>query len=145
MVVFLWTILCGGFPFAVSGTLAAETSSEDSRPPPGTPTSPAMRQAIWQLVMSELRNLGSPNQALPGIEDLDVPSALPPLGGRRLRVASACRDESTRRRQFRLECDQPGQCLPFFVYVHQDVYPAQHNDLTARDGLRRETLRSVDS
>ena len=145
MVVFLWTILCGGFPFAVSGTLAAETSSEDSRPPPGTPTSPAMRQAIWQLVKSELRNWGGSSWALPGIEDLDVPSALPPLGGRRLRVASACWDEGTRRSQFRLECDQPGQCLPFFVYLHKNVYPPQHNDVAARDALSGETFQSVGS
>ena len=151
MVLLLWAILCGGFPFEISDTLAAEISSGDSRPPPGTPTSPAMRQAIWQLVMSELRNLGGPDKALPGIEDLDVPSALPPLGGRRLRVASACWDEGTRRSQFRLECDQPGQCLPFFVYLHRDVYlhknvyPPQHNDVAARDALSGETFQSVGS
>ena len=55
---------------------------------------------------------------MPRVEDLDLPAALPALAGRRLRVLSACWDEGARRTQFRLECGEPGQCLPFLVYVH---------------------------
>ena len=59
---------------------------------------------------------------LPRAEDLDLPAALPALAGRSLRVTSVCWDEGPRRTQFRLECGESGQCLPFLVYVHDRIH-----------------------
>lgn len=103
------------------GISGAQVSAEESRPPPGTPPTAAMRLEVWQVVMAELEQEGLPEQRLPRIEDLELPAALPALAGRRLHVSSACWDEGPRRTQFRLECGEPGQCLPFMVYLH-DVY-----------------------
>ena len=106
--------------------LSAEVSAEESRPPAGTPPTAATRREVWQAVTAELQREGLSEQRLPRIEDLELPGALPALAGRRLRVSSACWDEGPRRTQFRLECGEPGQCLPFLVYLHNaylhDVY-----------------------
>src|ERR1700681_92430 len=101
--------------------LAGISGANESRPPPGTPPTAAMRQEVWQAVVAELEREGLSEQRLPQIEDLELPGALPALAGRRLRVSSACWDEGPRRTQFRLECGEPAQCLPFLVYLH-DVY-----------------------
>jgi len=115
-------ILLGSLLFAgLSAGLSAEVSAEESRPPPGTPPTAATRREVWQAVMAELQREGLPAQRLPRIEDLELPAALPALAGRRLRVSSARWDEGPRRTQFRLECGEPGQCLPFLVYLH-DAY-----------------------
>jgi hypothetical protein len=102
----------------IAAGVAAGIATEDSRRPPGMPPTAAMRQEVWQAVVAELQREGLSEQQLPRIEDLDLPGALPALAGRRLRVASACWDEGPRRTQFRLECGEPGQCLPFLVYLH---------------------------
>ena len=81
-------------------------------------TSPMTRQEAWQAVAAELRQRGLSELELPRVESLDMPMALPALAGRRLRVSSICWDEGPRRVQFRLECGEPGECLPFLVYVH---------------------------
>ena len=101
--------------------LAGISGAEESRPPAGTPPTVATRHEVWQAVMAELQREGLSEQRLPQIEDLELPAALPALAGRRLRVSSACWDEGPRRTQFRLECGEPGQCLPFLVYLH-DAY-----------------------
>src|ERR1700687_2901519 len=106
----LWA---GGPPW-----LSAEVSAEEPLKPPGPPPSAATRQEVWQAVVAELQRQGLWEQQPPRIEDLDLPGALPALAGRRLRVSSACWDEGPRRTQFRLECGEPGQCLPFLVYLH---------------------------
>jgi hypothetical protein len=87
---------------------------------------------VWQAVVAELRQRGLPEPQLPRIEDLDLPVALPALAGRKLRVSSACWDEGPERTQFRLECGEPGQCLPFLAYVH-----VQNRDAGARAGSCR--------
>jgi len=117
----------------VSAGLSAEVSAEEWRKPPGAPPSAATRQEVRQAVAAELQREGLSEQRLPRIEDLDLPGALPALAGRRLRVSSACWDEGPRRTQFRLECSEPGQCLPFLVYLH-NVY--LYNDVHdyVRDG-----------
>jgi Chaperone for flagella basal body P-ring formation len=108
----------------LSAGLSAEVSAEESRPPPGTPPTAATRQEVWQAVVAELQREGLSEQRLPRIEDLELPGALPALAGRRLHVSSACWDEGPRRTQFRLECGENGQCLPFLVYLHN---PYLHN------------------
>jgi hypothetical protein len=113
----------------VSGSLLA---SGESRPPPGTPPTPVTRQEVWQAVVAELRERGLSEQQLPRVEDLDLPVALPALAGRRLRVSSACWDAGPRRTQFHLECGEPGQCLPFLVYVRDDVRDFVNADAGAR-------------
>ena len=111
--------------------LAGISGANESRPPPGTPPTAATRQEVWQAVVAELQREGLSEQRLPRIEDLELPGALPALAGRRLHVTSACWDEGPRRTQFRLECGEPGQCLPFLVYLHNpylhNVY--LHNDV----------------
>ena len=74
---------------------------------------------------------------MPRIEDLALPVALPALSGRKLRVSSACWDEGPERTQFRLECGEPGQCLPFLAYVH-----VQNRDAGARAGSCRQEAPS---
>jgi hypothetical protein len=76
---------------------------------------------VWQAVVAELRREGLSEQQLPQIEDLDLPGVLPLLAGRSLRVSSACWDEGPQRTEVRLECGEPGQCLPFLVYL-RNVY-----------------------
>ena len=105
----------------VSGAwLSATLLAEESRPPPGAPA-PVTRQEVWQAVVAELRIRGLSDRQLPPIENLDLPVALPARAGRTLRVSSACWDAGPRRTQFRLECVEPGQCLPFLVYLRDDV------------------------
>jgi hypothetical protein len=87
---------------------------------------------VWQAVVAELRQRGLSEPQLPRIEDLDLPFALPAVAGRKLRVSSACWDEGPDRTQFRLECGEPGQCLPFLAYVH-----VQNRDAGARAGSCR--------
>ncbi|MGB0045506.1 MAG: flagella basal body P-ring formation protein FlgA, partial [Terriglobales bacterium] len=82
---------------------------------------PVTRQEVWQAVVADLQARGLSEAQLPPIEDLDLPVALPAVAGRKLRVASACWDEGAERTQFRLECAEPGQCLPFLAYVHVRV------------------------
>jgi Chaperone for flagella basal body P-ring formation len=124
---FAFGILLGSLPFAgLSAGLSAEISAEES----GTPPTAATRHEVWQVVLAELQREGLSEQRLPRIEDLELPAALPALAGRRLRVSSACWDEGPRRTQFRLECDEPRECLPFLVYLHNaylhDVYLYDH-------------------
>ena len=106
------------FALAASSLLSARLSAEESRTPADTRPTPVTRQEVWQAVVAELRERGLPEPQLPRIEDLDLPVALPAVAGRKLRVSSACWDDGPERTQFRLECGEPGQCLPFLAYVH---------------------------
>ncbi|MGA8540347.1 MAG: flagella basal body P-ring formation protein FlgA [Terriglobales bacterium] len=112
-------LVCSLFAFeiAAGSLLAAPLFAQDSAPPPDARPGPVTRLEVWQAVVAELRDRGLKEPQLPRMEDLDLPVALPALAGRHLRVASACWDEGPDRAQFRLECSEPGQCLPFLVYV----------------------------
>ena len=120
------------FAIAAGSPLSARLSAEESRTPADTRPTPVTRQEVWQAVVAELRQRGLPEPQLPRIEDLDLPVALPALAGRKLRVSSACWDEGPERTQFRLECGEPGQCLPFLAYVH-----VQNRDAGTRAGSCR--------
>jgi hypothetical protein len=112
------------FAIAAGSPLSARLSAEESRTPADTRPTPVTRQEVWQAVVAELRQRGLPELALP--------VALPALAGRKLRVSSACWDEGHERNQFRLECGEPGQCLPFLAYVH-----VQNRDAGTRAGSCR--------
>jgi hypothetical protein len=120
------------FAIAAGSPLSARLSAEESRTPADTRPTPVTRQEVWQAVVAELRQRGLPEPQLPRIEDLALPVALPALAGRKLRVSSACWDEGHERNQFRLECGEPGQCLPFLAYVH-----VQNRDAGTRAGSCR--------
>jgi Chaperone for flagella basal body P-ring formation len=112
---FAWGILLGSwFPATL---LIEESWAEESPASPDT-AARVTRQEVWQAVEAELRLRGLSGRQLPRVEDLALPAALPALDGRSLRVTSACWDAGPRRTQFRLECGEPGECLPFLAYVH---------------------------
>jgi hypothetical protein len=81
------------------------------------PSSPLTREEVWQAVAGELHQRGLRVEQLPHVDDLDLPVAVPAAEGRMLRVAAACSDAGLGRLQFRLECREPGQCIPFLAYV----------------------------
>ncbi|MGB8013637.1 MAG: flagella basal body P-ring formation protein FlgA, partial [Terriglobales bacterium] len=55
-------------------------------------------------------------------------------------VSSACWDEGSRRAQFRLECGEPGQCLPFLVYLRNYVRDSVAVDVSALSASCRVRL-----
>jgi hypothetical protein len=138
----LGSIFLAGLSVQLSAEVASGVAADESDPPP----TGAIRQEVWQAVAAELQREGLAEHRLPRIEDLDLPAALPALAGRRLRVSSACWDEGPRRTQFRLECGEPGRCLPFLVYLHEHVRDDQHAN--ARGGscrLASEPRRATES
>jgi len=100
------------FPLVLALVVPALLAQETRLPFP-----PVTRQEVWQAVTGDLRERGVREEQLPRVEDLDLPAAVPAAEGRRLRVAAACWDARVGRLQFRLECRQPGQCIPFLAYV----------------------------
>ena len=78
---------------------------------------PVTRQEVWHAVAGELRARGLSEEQLPRPEDLDVPVAVPASQGRSLRVATVCWDAGLGRIEFRLECREAAQCIPFLAYV----------------------------
>ena len=78
---------------------------------------PVTPQEVWQALVGELRERGLREEQLPRAEDLDLPIAVPAAEGRTLRVAAICWDAGVGRVQFRLECREPGQCIPFLASV----------------------------
>jgi hypothetical protein len=81
------------------------------------PFSPVTRQEVWQAVAGELHERGLREEQLPRAEDLDLPVTVPAAEGRVLRVAAVCWDTGPGRVEFRLECREPGQCIPFLAYL----------------------------
>jgi len=123
------------FAIAAGSLLAVPLLAEDPATPPVTRPSPLTRQEVWRAVVAELHQRGLSELELPQIEDLDLPAALPAAPGRKLRVLSACSDPVSQRTQFRLECGEPGQCLPFLAYVH--FHDGREADSSARAGACR--------
>jgi hypothetical protein len=114
----------------LAGNITGELSNQGSAPAASPAPIPVSRQEVWQAVADELREQGLSDEQLPGIENLELPKDLPALPGRRLRVSSACWEEGSQRAQFRLQCGEPGQCLPFLVYVNNYLPSALTNSLT---------------
>jgi hypothetical protein len=97
----------------VLGLVAPALLAQETR----VPFPPLTRQEVWQALVGELRERGLREEQLPRAEDLDLPVALPAAEGRTLRVAAICRDDGLGRVQFRLECREAGQCIPFLASV----------------------------
>jgi hypothetical protein len=118
-----WIVACLAFAVGIvaAPSLLAEDSTEKPRTPPAAQLTPVTRQEVWLAVVTELRGRGLADQQLPQVANIDLPLAPPALAGHKLRVLSACWDESARRTQFRLECGELGQCLPFLVYLGSSV------------------------
>jgi hypothetical protein len=121
------------FLFAFEIIAGSRLAAEDLAPPPAAQPTPVTRQEVWQAVVAELRQRGLSEQQLPRIEDLDLPVALPAVAGRKLQVLSACSEGVPERTQFRLECGEPGQCLPFLVYVYTRVKVHTHDEVHTHD------------
>jgi len=138
-----WILVCFlvAFEIVTGALLADPLLAEDAAAPTDARPTPVTRQEVWLAVLAELHQRGLAESQLPRIEDLDLPLALPALAGRRLRVASACWDEGPERTQFRLECGEPGKCLPFLVYIRGDLRGDVHGspgaDAVARAGSCR--------
>jgi len=131
--VFVVVAVCA---IAAGSLLPGRLSAEESHTPTDPRPTLVTRQEVWQAVVAELHERGLSESQLPRIEDLDLPVALPAVAGRKLRVSSACWDEGPQRTQFRLECGEPGQCLPFLVYVHvhASVRDEGNRDTGAHEG-----------
>jgi hypothetical protein len=107
-------LVCG---ILAAASLSGELAAEPSRTPLDSRFAPVTRREVWQAVVAELCAQGLTEPQWPRVEDLDLPGALAARAGRRLRVSSSCWDEGPQRTQFRLECGDPGDCLPFLVYL----------------------------
>jgi Chaperone for flagella basal body P-ring formation len=101
-VLFILAILSGALVFA-----------EEAR----APFTPVTRDEVWQTIAGELRARGIPGDQLPRAEDIELPAAVPAAPGRALRVTMVCWDAALERTQFRLECREAGQCVPFLAYT----------------------------
>jgi len=110
---------------AARGAARAENASANSM---AARLTPITRQEVWPAVAAELRTRGVSESELPQAEDLVLPVAVPALAGRKLRVSSACWDEGSRRIEFRLECGDAGDCLPFLVYLRNGHPPRLERD-----------------
>ena len=81
------------------------------------PFSPVTRQEVWQAVAGKLHEHGLREEQMPRAEDLDLPVAVPAAERRTLRVVAVCKESGSGRLQFRLECREPEQCIPFLAYL----------------------------
>jgi hypothetical protein len=129
------------FLFAFEIIADSRLAAEDLAPQPAAQPTPVTRQEVWRAVVAELRQRGLSEHQLPRIEDLDLPVALPAVAGRKLQVMSACSEGVPERTQFRLECGEPGQCLPFLVYVYSRVEVHTHDDGKVPAGRRFGSCR----
>lgn len=112
---------------AVGLLLALGFAAEEARSQPGMSPTAATRHEVWQAVVQALRARSVIEKQLPRTGDLDLPGALPSLAGRSLSVTTFCWDERSQRLQFRVECGEAGQCLPFLAYLRKDASIAVHN------------------
>ena len=90
------------------------------------PYSPVTVAEAWQAVAGELQSRGFREQQLPRVENLELPATVPARAGRTLRVSSACWDADAERARFRIECREPGACLPFLAYLRDGSGAAAH-------------------
>jgi hypothetical protein len=131
------TRLTFAFVVLAASLLLAEESSTLSDPR----LTPVTRQEVWRAVTAELRERGLEDRELPQAEEIDFPVGLPALAGRRLRVLSACWDGGARRTQFRLECGETGQCLPFLAYLNNSYLNRAYLDSSSHAGARPVSCR----
>jgi Chaperone for flagella basal body P-ring formation len=110
--------LLGRVLFASAIAIGSLLSAEDAPTARDGQSNQITRQEVWQAATAALRERGFREPQLPRLDDVDLPVEIPALAGHKLRVASACWDQGAQRTQFRMECSEPGQCLPFLAYIH---------------------------
>jgi len=93
--------------------VASAADGQTSRPG----LAPVSREEVRQAVNAELRQRGVREEQLLGIEEIDLPLAVPAAADHVLRVSMVCWDADLQRAQFQLECRESGQCLPFLAYA----------------------------
>lgn len=81
------------------------------------PPSPIAKSEVYQTIAADLRARGVPGDQLPRLDEIELPVSVPAAPGHTLRITTACWSDHLARVQFRLECREPGQCLPFLAYV----------------------------
>jgi len=111
---------------------------------------PVTKDEVHRAVLAEFRARGVPGDALPTGGDIELPAAVPATVERRLRVTASCWNETLALLQFRLECAQAGQCLPFFAFVRgprpeaAESCQSAPNVRAARPRLRKPVVRAGD-
>ncbi|MGA9354640.1 MAG: flagella basal body P-ring formation protein FlgA [Terriglobales bacterium] len=97
--------------------------------------SPVSVAEVWQAIAGELRSRGLADEQLPPPADVELPAAVPARAGRSLSVSSVCWDGEAHSVRFRLVCREAGACLPFLVYLRQNLsetfYRSSHAEAPA--------------
>jgi hypothetical protein len=119
-------ILMAFFTATLSSLLVASAAVQASEP-----TQAVHRvsvELVDQAVIGELRSRAIGEEQLPGLEDIELPLAVPMRSGSSLRVLSVCWDQDAERIRFQLACSHSGECLPFLAYVRtaRNYAPACH-------------------
>ena len=78
---------------------------------------PVTREEVWQAIVAELRQRGVSEDQMVSVDELEIPSLVPAIEGRVVRVSMVCWDAELQRAQFQMECSKAGQCVPFLAYA----------------------------
>jgi len=81
------------------------------------PRTPVTREEVRQAVRRESQAQGLGDEPWPSAEEIELPVAVAATAERSLRVTAACWDSGRERVQFRIECREPKQCMPFLAYA----------------------------
>jgi len=118
----------------VSGTLLWSQEARRAQ-------SPISRHELCQAIAAELRQTGISEDRLPQPADIEMSVETTAAPVRSFRVAGACWDPVREMAQFRIECAQPGQCIPFLVHARIDR--AQFDLFAANRGGLDASCRST--
>jgi hypothetical protein len=99
---------------------------------------PVTAGEVRAAISAELRARGVPEDQVPALKDIEIPAAVPAAIRHALRVVSVCWAANLGRAQFRLECREAGDCLPFLAYVR-----LQSSEAAAR--FKEQSCRSAPS
>jgi Chaperone for flagella basal body P-ring formation len=101
------------FVFAMTVWRAAFAWAES--PSARTPVTVA---EVQQAIAADYRQHPSAG-SVPAADGVELPAAVEAAAGRSLRVATACWDALLARLEFRIECREQRQCMPFLAYVRR--------------------------
>ena len=105
----------------IVSTILSGSSVRSQDSPPRVPIA---REHVRDSIILELRLRGVPADDLPQVDEIELPVAVPIAPGATLRVTESCWDSTLARQRFRIECQQPGSCVPFLAYVKTSHSPA---------------------
>jgi hypothetical protein len=80
-------------------------------------STPITQTEVWNAILAHFGGKDGVREKELRMSDLDLPVAIPAVAGRTLRVSSICWDKTGRRTQFRMECGERTECLPFLAYL----------------------------